>query len=162
MLWPVKPECECSIFHECSDIELDTERLSCYDAAAAIKASIEKPQVGSSEQRQEQRNAEVAAIVFGEEAAPEIVEEVPKQITFVIKDVLYTQRRDTIFVAEDGRLFKKVSDTQVTIKSGERVAIEDGFLARFFSSPRKASGLGQGTLIQRVILPKSRALTSFN
>ena len=120
-------------FMECSDIELDTERLSCYDAAAAaIKASIEKPQVGSSEQRQEQRNAEVAAIVFGEEAAPEIVEEVPEQITFVIKDVLYTQRRDTIFVAEDGRLFKKVSDTQVTIKSGERVAIEDGFFGSIF------------------------------
>tara|TARA_B100000683_G_scaffold269654_1_gene307056 strand:- start:1514 stop:1990 length:477 start_codon:yes stop_codon:yes gene_type:complete len=120
-------------FMECSDIELDTERLSCYDAAAAaIKASIEKPQVGSSEQRQEQRNAEVAAIVFGEEAAPEIVEEVPEQITFVIKDVLYTQRRNTIFVAEDGRLFKKVSDTQVTIKAGERVAIEDGFFGSIF------------------------------
>ena len=120
-------------FMECSDIELDTERLSCYDAAAAaIKASIEKPQVGSSEQRQEQRNAEVAAIVFGEQAAPEIVEEVPEQITFVIKDVLYTQRRDTIFVAEDGRLFKKVSDTQVTIKAGERVAIEDGFFGSIF------------------------------
>lgn len=120
-------------FMECSDIELDTERLSCYDAAAAaIKASIEKPQVGSSEQRQEQRNAEVAAIVFGEEAAPEIVEEVPEQITFVIKDVLYTQRRDTIFVAEDGRLFKKTSDTQVTIKPGERVAIEDGFFGAIF------------------------------
>lgn len=120
-------------FMECSDIELDTERLSCYDAAAAaIKASIEKPQVGSSEQRQEQRNAEVAAIVFGEEAAPEIVEEVPEQITFVIKDVLYTQRRDTIFVAEDGRLFKKVSNTQVTIKAGERVAIEDGFFGSIF------------------------------
>ena len=120
-------------FMECSDIELDTERLSCYDAAAAaIKASIEKPQVGSSEQRQEQRNAEVAAIVFGEEAAPEIVEEVPEQITFVIKDVLYTQRRDTIFVAQDGRLFKKVSDTQVTIKAGERVAIEDGFFGSIF------------------------------
>ena len=120
-------------FMECSDIELDTERLSCYDAAAAaIKASIEKPQVGSSEQRQEQRNAEVAAIVFGEEAAPEIVEEVPEQIMFVIKDVLYTQRRDTIFVAEDGRLFKKVSDTQVTIKAGERVAIEDGFFGSIF------------------------------
>ena len=120
-------------FMECSDIELDTERLSCYDAAAAaIKASIEKPQVGSSEQRQEQRNAEVASIVFGEEAAPEIVEEVPEQITFVIKDVLYTQRRDTIFVAEDGRLFKKVSDTQVTIKAGERVAIEDGFFGSIF------------------------------
>ena len=120
-------------FMECSDIELDTERLSCYDAAAAaIKASLEKPQVGSSEQRQEQRNAEVAAIVFGEEAAPEIVEEVPEQITFVIKDVLYTQRRDTIFVAEDGRLFKKVSDTQVTIKAGERVAIEDGFFGSIF------------------------------
>lgn len=120
-------------FMECSDIELDAERLSCYDAAAAaIKASIEKPQVGSSEQRQEQRNAEVAAIVFGEEAAPEIVEEVPEQITFVIKDVLYTQRRDTIFVAEDGRLFKKVSDTQVTIKAGERVAIEDGFFGSIF------------------------------
>ena len=120
-------------FMECSDIELDTERLSCYDAAAAaIKASIEKPQVGSSEQRQEQRNAEVAAIVFGEEAAPEIVEEVPEQITFVIKDMLYTQRRDTIFVAEDGRLFKKVSDTQVTIKAGERVAIEDGFFGSIF------------------------------
>ena len=120
-------------FMECSDIELDTERLSCYDAAAAaIKASLEKPQVGSSEQRQEQRNAEVAAIVFGEEAAPEIVEEVPEQITFAIKDVLYTQRRDTIFVAEDGRLFKKVSDTQVTIKAGERVAIEDGFFGSIF------------------------------
>ena len=120
-------------FMECSDIELDTERLSCYDAAAAaIKASIEKPQVGSSEQRQEQRNAEVAAIVFGEEAAPEIVEEVPEQITFVIKDVLCTQRRNTIFVAEDGRLFKKVSDTQVTIKAGERVAIEDGFFGSIF------------------------------
>ena len=120
-------------FMECSDIELDTEHLSCYDAAAAaIKASIEKPQVGSSEQRQEQRNAEVAAIVFGEEAAPEIVEEVPEQITFVIKDVLYTQRRDTIFVAEDGRLFKKISDTQVTIKPGERVAIEDGFFGAIF------------------------------
>lgn len=120
-------------FMECSDIELDTERLSCYDAAAAaIKASIEKPQVGSSEQRQEQRNAEVAAIVFGEEAAPEIVEEVPEQITFVIKDVLYTQRRDTIFVAEDGRLFKKISDTQVSIKAGERVAIEDGFFGSIF------------------------------
>lgn len=120
-------------FMECSDIELDTERLSCYDAAAAaIKASLEKPQVGSSEQRQEQRNAEVAAIVFGEEAAPEIVEEVPEQITFVIKDVLYTQRRDTIFVAEDGRLFKKTSDTQVTIKPGERVAIEDGFFGSIF------------------------------
>lgn len=120
-------------FMECSDIELDAERLSCYDAAAAaIKASIEKPQVGSSEQRQEQRNAEVAAIVFGEEAAPEIVEEVPEQITFVIKDVLYTQRRDTIFVAEDGRLFKKTSDTQVTIKPGERVAIEDGFFGSIF------------------------------
>ena len=120
-------------FMECSDIELDTERLSCYDAAAAaIKASIEKPQVGSSEQRQEQRKAEVAAIVFGEEAAPEIVEEVPEQITFVIKDVLYTQRRDTIFVAEDGRLFKKTSDTQVTIKPGERVAIEDGFFGAIF------------------------------
>ena len=120
-------------FMECSDIELDTDRLSCYDAAAAaIKASIEKPQVGSSEQRQKQRNAEVAAIVFGEEAAPEIVEEVPEQITFVIKDVLYTQRRDTIFVAEDGRLFKKISDTQVTIKPGERVAIEDGFFGAIF------------------------------
>ena len=56
----------------------------------------------------------------------------PEQITFVIKDVLYTQRRDTIFVAEDGRLFKKVSDTQVTIKAGERVAIEDGFFGSIF------------------------------
>jgi mannose-6-phosphate isomerase-like protein (cupin superfamily) len=120
-------------FMECANIELDSERLTCYDAAAdAIKASLEKPQVGSSQQRQEQRNAEVAAIVFGEEAALEIVEEVPEQITFIIKDVLYTQRRDTIFVAEDGRLFTKVSDTQVTIKPGERVAIEDGFFGAIF------------------------------
>ena len=112
-------------FMECSEIELDAERLSCYDAAAdAIKASLEKPQVGSSEQRQEQRNAEVAAIVFGEEEAP--------QITFIIKDVLYTQRRETIFVADDGRLFKKIADTRVTIKPGERVSIEDGFFGAIF------------------------------
>ena len=97
-----------------------------------MRKSLEKPQVGSSEQRQEQRNAEVAAIVFGEEAAPEIVEEVPEQITFVIKDVLYTQRRETIYVAEDGRLFKKTSDTQIKIKPGERVAIEDGFFGSIF------------------------------
>ena len=120
-------------FMECSEIELDAERLSCYDAAAdAIKASLEKPQVGSSEQRQEQRNAEVAAIVFGEEEAPVIVEEVPEQITFIIKDVLYTQRRETIFVADDGRLFKKIADTLVTIKPGERVSIEDGFFGAIF------------------------------
>ena len=120
-------------FMECADIEDDANRLSCYDnAAAAIKASLEKPQAGSSEQRQEQRNAEVAAIVFGEEQAPEIIEEVPEQITFVIKDVLFTQRRETIFVAEDGRLFKKSADTRVTIKSGERVSIEDGFFGSIF------------------------------
>ena len=120
-------------FMECSEIELDAERLSCYDAAAdEIKASLEKPQVGSSEQRQEQRNAEVAAIVFGEEEAPVIVEEVPEQITFIIKDVLYTQRRETIFVADDGRLFKKIADTRVTIKPGERVSIEDGFFGAIF------------------------------
>ena len=120
-------------FMECADIEDDSNRLGCYDnAAAAIKASLEKPQVGSSEQRQEQRNAEVAAIVFGEEQAPEIIEEVPEQITFIIKDVLFTQQRDTIFIAEDGRLFKKMSDTQVTIKRGERVSIEDGFFGAIF------------------------------
>lgn len=120
-------------FMECADIEDDANRLSCYDnAAAAIKASLEKPQAGSSEQRQEQRNAEVAAIVFGEEQAPEIIEEVPEQITFVIKDVLFTQRRETIFVAEDGRLFKKSADTRVTIKPGERVSIEDGFFGSIF------------------------------
>ena len=120
-------------FMECADIEDDANRLSCYDnAAAAIKASLEKPQAGSSEQRQEQRNAEVAAIVFGEEQAPEIIEEVPEQITFIIKDVLFTQRRDTIFVAEDGRLFKKIADTRVTIKPGERVSIEDGFFGAIF------------------------------
>ena len=68
-------------FMECADIEDDANRLSCYDnAAGAIKASLEKPQAGSSEQRQEQRNAEVAAIVFGEKKAPAIVEEVPEQI----------------------------------------------------------------------------------
>ena len=120
-------------FMECANIQADSDRLDCYDAAAAaMKKSLEKPQVGSSEQRQEQRNAEVAAIVFGEEAAPEIVEEVPEQITFVIKDVLYTQRRETIYVAEDGRLFKKTSDTQIKIKPGERVAIEDGFFGSIF------------------------------
>ena len=120
-------------FMECADIEDDSNRLSCYDsAAAAIKASLEKPQAGSSEQRQEQRNAEVAAIVFGEEQAPEIIEEVPKQITFIIKDVLFTQQRETIFIAEDGRLFKKIADTRVTIKRGERVSIEDGFFGAIF------------------------------
>jgi len=120
-------------FMECADIEGDSNRLSCYDnAAAAIKASLEKPQAGSSEQRQEQRNAEVAAIVFGEEQAPEIIEEVPKQITFIIKDVLFTQQRETIFIAEDGRLFKKIADTRVTIKRGERVSIEDGFFGAIF------------------------------
>ena len=61
-------------FMECADIEDDANRLSCYDTAAgAIKASLQKPQAGSSEQRQEQRNAEVAAIVFGDEEAPAIV-----------------------------------------------------------------------------------------
>ena len=120
-------------FMECADIEDDSNRLSCYDTAAeAIKASLEKPQAGSSEQRQEQRNAEVAAIVFGEEEAPAIVEEVPEQITFVIKDVLFTQQRETIFIAEDGRLFKKIADTRVTIKRGERVSIEDGFFGAIF------------------------------
>lgn len=120
-------------FMECADIEDDANRLNCYDtAAAAIKTSMQKPQAGSSEQRQEQRNAEVAAIVFGEEQAPEIIEEVPEQITFIIKDVLFTQQRDTIFIAEDGRLFKKMSDTQVTIKRGERVSIEDGFFGSIF------------------------------
>ena len=120
-------------FMECADIEDDSNRLSCYDTAAeAIKASLEKPQAGSSEQRQEQRNAEVAAIVFGEKKAPAIVEEVPKQITFVIKDVLFTQQRETIFIAEDGRLFKKIADTRVTIKRGERVSIEDGFFGAIF------------------------------
>jgi hypothetical protein len=126
-------EANAQSFMECADIEDDARRLSCYDnAAAAIKASLEKPQAGSSEQRQEQRNAEVAAIVFGEEQAPEIIEEVPEQITFIIKDVLFTQRRDTIFVAEDGRLFKKIADTRVTIKPGERVSIEDGFFGAIF------------------------------
>ena len=120
-------------FMECADIEDDSNCLSCYDsAAAAIKTSLEKPQAGSSEQRQEQRNAEVAAIVFGEEQAPEIIEEVPKQITFIIKDVLFTQQRETIFIAEDGRLFKKIADTRVTIKRGERVSIEDGFFGAIF------------------------------
>ena len=120
-------------FMECADIEGDSNRLSCYDsAAAAIKTSLEKPQAGSSEQRQEQRNAEVAAIVFGEEQAPEIIEEVPEQITFIIKDVLFTQQRETIFIAEDGRLFKKIADTRVTIKRGERVSIEDGFFGAIF------------------------------
>jgi hypothetical protein len=120
-------------FMECADIADDGERLACYDnAATAIKASLEKPQVGSSEQRQEQRNAEVAAIVFGEEQAPEIIEQVPEQITFVIKDVLYTARRDTIFVAEDGRLFKKTADNNLTIKAGERVSIEDGMFGSIF------------------------------
>lgn len=126
-------EASAQSFMECADIEDDSSRLSCYDnAAAAIKASLEKPQAGSSEQRQEQRNAEVAAIVFGEEQAPEIIEEVPEQITFIIKDVLFTQQRDTIFIAEDGRLFKKISDTQITIKRGERVSIEDGFFGAIF------------------------------
>ena len=126
-------EANAQSFMECADIEDDARRLSCYDnAAAAIKASLEKPQAGSSEQRQEQRNAEVAAIVFGEEQAPEIIEEVPEQITFIIKDVLFTERRDTIFVAEDGRLFKKIADTRVTIKPGERVSIEDGFFGAIF------------------------------
>ena len=126
-------EANAQSFMECADIEDDASRLSCYDnAAAAIKASLEKPQTGSSEQRQEQRNAEVAAIVFGEEQAPEIIEEVPEQITFIIKDVLFTERRDTIFVAEDGRLFKKIADTRVTIKPGERVSIEDGFFGAIF------------------------------
>lgn len=126
-------EANAQSFMECADIEDDANRLSCYDnAASAIKASLEKPQAGSSEQRQEQRNAEVAAIVFGEEQAPEIIEEVPEQITFVIKDVLFTQRRETIFVAEDGRLFKKSADTRVTIKPGERVSIEDGFFGSIF------------------------------
>ena len=74
----------------------------------------------------------MAAIVFGEEVAPEIIEEVPQQITFVIKDVLYTQRRETIYVAGDGRLFKKTSDTQIKIRPGERVAIEDGFFGSIF------------------------------
>lgn len=120
-------------FMDCSEITDDTARLACYDdAAAAIKASLEKPQTGSSEQRQEQRNAEVAAIVFGEEAAVVLEEKVPQQITFIIKDVLYTQRRETIFVAEDGRLFKKIADTTVTIKAGERVRIEDGFFGAIF------------------------------
>lgn len=126
-------EANAQSFMECADIKDDSSRLNCYDtAAAAIKASLEKPQAGSSEQRQEQRNAEVAAIVFGEEQAPEIIEEVPEQITFIIKDVLYTQQRDTIFIAEDGRLFKKMSDTQITIKPGERVSIEDGFFGAIF------------------------------
>ena len=125
-------------FMECADIEDDSNRLSCYDTAAeAIKASLEKPQAGSSEQRQEQRNAEVAAIVFGEEEAPAIVEEVPEQITFVIKDVLFTQQRETIFIAEDGRLFKKIADTRVTIKRGERVSIEDGFFGAIFLVTKK-------------------------
>ena len=120
-------------FMDCSGIADDTARLTCYDSAAtAIKASLEKPQTGSSEQRQEQRNAEVAAIVFGEEAAVVLGEEVPEQITFVIKDVLYTRRRETIFVAEDGRLFKKIADTTVTIKPGARVRIEDGFFGSIF------------------------------
>jgi hypothetical protein len=120
-------------FMECSEITEDSDRLACYDnAAAAIKASIEKPQVGSSEQRQEQRNAEVAAIVFGEEMATEIEEAAPEQITFVIKEVLYTKRQDTIFVAEDGRLFKKTSDNTITIKAGERVRIEDGMFGSIF------------------------------
>ena len=77
-------------FMECADIEDDANRLNCYDtAAAAIKTSMQKPQAGSSEQRQEQRNAEVAAIVFGEEQAPEIIEEVPEQITFIIKTYIF-------------------------------------------------------------------------
>ena len=54
------------------------------------------------------------------------------QITFVIKDVLYTARRDTIFAAEDGRLFKKTADNNLTIKAGERVSIEDGMFGSIF------------------------------
>ena len=125
-------------FMECSEILEDAARLSCYDAAAAeIKASIQKPQIGSGVQRQEQRDAEVAAIVFGEEQAAEIQKEAPTQVTFIIKDVLYTLQRDVIFVAEDGRLFKKMSDNSLTIKSGEVVSIEDGFFGSIFLVTKK-------------------------
>ena len=57
-------------FMECADIADDGERLACYDnAATAIKASLEKPQVGSSEQRQEQRNACYLALVAKHDGA---------------------------------------------------------------------------------------------
>jgi hypothetical protein len=118
---------------QCSEVADDIARLACYDAAAAaVKASLEKPQVGSEAQRRERRDAEVAAVVLGDTVAEEVEEQAPPQIAVTIKEVLFTRRRETIYATSDGRLWEKVTDQAGGLREGDRVILEDGLFGSIF------------------------------
>lgn len=112
---------------ECSKIADPEERVACYDRLAGrVEEKMEKPQVGTTQERIEARQQSVAEEVMGDASqAPDIV-------TLTISRVIRDKTRRVTYLSEDGRLFARSTSETKNFKEGDTVRIEKGMLSAIF------------------------------
>ena len=112
---------------DCAKIEDASERVDCYDKLAGrVEKEMEKPYIGTTEERVEARNLSVAEEVVGSEA------EAPSIDIVEIKNVLRDRNNRITYVVADGRRFKRNPADSVLFAEGDSLRIENGALGSKF------------------------------
>lgn len=113
---------------ECTEIDDVDERVACYDAVAGrVEKKLDEKHEGSTSERVEAKNRSITEEVVGRDKSPQ------QQLTIMrISELVRTRVGRVIYVTDDGRLFRKVSQVPVNFSEDDRVALREGMFGAPF------------------------------
>lgn len=114
---------------ECSKLEDEKKRLSCYDRVVGhVEEKLDEEPLGTTEERVEARTKVVTEAIVGNEPN----DDVPDLLAVEIKKVMRNRSRRVFYQTTDGRLFRRSSQSVVTFRAGDRCTIETGTFGSLF------------------------------
>jgi hypothetical protein len=117
----------------CSEIAQDTDRLNCFDQLVAdLKDSLNTPQKGTRSERIEARSIEIQTAILGAKKVEEISKNAPEAVGVKIVKVEKTPTRKTIYTADAGDRYLKLSTKGSNFREGDTVILEDGVFGSLF------------------------------
>ena len=115
---------------ECTKLDNEEERLTCYDnVAGRVEKQLEEERTGTTEERVESRNEAITETIVGEKIEGSSA---PDLYTVIIKNVQYDRNRRAIYTTDDGRYFRRSSGSRVTLRPGDECTIEEGMMGSVF------------------------------
>lgn len=117
----------------CSEIAQESDRLHCFDKLVAdLKDSLSTPQKGTRSERIEARSVDIQTAVLGVEKVEELSRNAPAAVSIKVVKIDKTPTRKTIYTADSGEQYLKLSSKGRNFREGDSVTLEAGVFGSLF------------------------------